>query len=67
VVVDSIGVDSTNVFSPSSIFNYSAGGTVYNPSQTSGAADGMVAAPYDALKQAATARQRIAVAFSTKP
>ena len=41
-----------NVFSPSSIFNYSAGGTVYTRAQQVVAPDGMVGGPYDALKQA---------------
>ena len=49
-----------NVFSPSSIFNYSAGGTVYTRANGVAGQDGMVGAPYDALKQAASARKRTA-------
>jgi sulfotransferase len=47
-----------NVFSPSAIFNYSAGGTVYTRAQQVAAADGMVGAPYEALKQACYGVQR---------
>ena len=58
-VVDSIErVIQRNVFSPSSIFNYSAGGTVYTRANAVVAADGMVGAPYDALKQACYGAQR---------
>lgn len=52
-VVDSLEqLVQRNVFSPSSIFNYSAGGTVYTRANGLVATDGLVGAPYDALKQA---------------
>jgi sulfotransferase len=58
-VVDSIErLIQHNVFSPSSIFNYSAGGTVYTRAKQVVAPDGMVGAPYDALKQACYGAQR---------
>ena len=58
-VVDSIErLVQRNVFSPSSIFNYSAGGTVYTRASQVVAVDGMVGAPYDALKQACYGAQR---------
>ena len=58
-VVDSIErLVQGNVFSPSSIFNYSAGGTVYTRAQQVVAPEGMVGAPYDALKQACYGAQR---------
>jgi sulfotransferase len=58
-VVDSIErLIQRNVFSPSSIFNYSAGGTVYTRAQQVVTPDGMVGAPYDALKQACYGAQR---------
>lgn len=58
-VVDSIErLIQTNVFSPSSIFNYSSGGTVYTRAKHLVAADGMVGGPYDALKQACYGAQR---------
>jgi sulfotransferase len=58
-VVDSIErLIQGNVFSPSSIFNYSAGGTVYTRAQQVVAPDGMVGGPYDALKQACYGAQR---------
>ena len=58
-VVDSIErLIQRNVFSPSSIFNYSAGGTVYTRAKQVVAADGMVGGPYDALKQASYGTQR---------
>ena len=58
-VVDSIErLIQQNVFSPSSIFNYSAGGTVYTRAKQVVAADGMVGGPYDALKQASYGTQR---------
>ncbi len=47
-----------NVFSPSSIFNYSAGGTVYTRASAVAGSGGMVGAPYDALKQACYGAQR---------
>ncbi len=58
-VVDSVErLVQRNVFSPSSIFNYSAGGTVYTRANGVVAANGMVGAPYDALKQACFGAQR---------
>lgn len=58
-VVDSIEkLVQRNVFSPSSIFNYSAGGTVYTRANAVVAPDGMVGGPYDALKQACYGAQR---------
>ncbi len=58
-VIDSIErLVQRNVFSPSSIFNYSAGGTVYTRAKGVAAQDGMVGAPYDALKQARYGAQR---------
>lgn len=41
-----------NVFSPSSIFNYTAGGTVYTRANGIAGSDGLVGFPYDALKEA---------------
>jgi sulfotransferase len=58
-VVDSIErLVQRNVFSPSAIFNYNPGGTVY--SRANGVVDpsGMVGGPYDALKQACYGAQR---------
>ena len=58
-VVDSIeSLVQRNVFSPSSIFNYSAGGTVYTRANAVVGPDGMVGGPYDALKQACYGAQR---------
>jgi sulfotransferase len=58
-VIDSIErLVQRNVFSPSSIFNYSAGGTVYTRANGVAGQDGMVGAPYDALKQACLSAQR---------
>jgi sulfotransferase len=58
-VVDSIErLVQRNVFSPSAIFNYTAGGTVYNRANGLVAQDGMVGAPYNALKQACYGGQR---------
>lgn len=52
-VVDSIErLIQHNVFSPSSIFNFSPGGTVYTRANGVVGADGMVGGPYDSLKQA---------------
>lgn len=52
-VVDSIErLVQKNVFSPSSIFNYSPGGTVYTRANALVSPDGMVGGPYDLLKQA---------------
>jgi sulfotransferase len=47
-----------NVFSPSSIFNYEPGGTVYTRAHGVVAADGMVGGPFDALKQACFGAQK---------
>ena len=47
-----------NVFSLSSIFNYTAGGTVYSRANGVAAQNGMVGAPFDALKQACFGSQR---------
>jgi sulfotransferase len=41
-----------NAFSPSSIFNYSSGGTVYTRANGLAAADGLVGYAFDALKEA---------------
>jgi sulfotransferase len=58
-VVDSIErLVQRNMFSPSSIFNYSADGTVYTRANGVVGQDGMVGAPYDALKQASYGAQR---------
>lgn len=58
-VVDSVEkLVQRNVFSPSSIFNYAAGGTVYTRANAIVAADGLVGGPYDALKQACYGAQR---------
>lgn len=58
-VIDSIErLVQRNVFSPSSIFNYSPGGTVYTRANDVAGQDGMVGAPYDALKQACYGAQR---------
>ncbi|MUL76648.1 sulfotransferase [Mycolicibacterium sp. CBMA 226] len=52
-VMDSIErLVQRNVFSPSSIFNYSPGGTVYSRANGIASQDGMVGGPFDALKQA---------------
>jgi sulfotransferase len=58
-VIDSIErLIQHNVFSPSSIFNYHPGGTVYTRANGVAAQDGMVGAPYDSLKQACYGAQR---------
>jgi sulfotransferase len=58
-VIDSIEkLVQDNVFSPSSIFNYSAGGTVYTRALGLVGAEGMVGRSYDALKQASYGAQR---------
>jgi sulfotransferase len=58
-VMDSIErLIQRNVFSPSSIFNYSTGGTVYTRANGVASQDGMVGASYDALKQACYGAQR---------
>lgn len=41
-----------NAFSPSSIFNYTEGGTVYTRASGIAGANGLVGYPYDALKEA---------------
>ena len=58
-VIDSIErLVQRNVFSPSSIFNYSSGGTVYTRANGVAGQNGMVGAPYDALKQACYGAQK---------
>ncbi|MCX6470487.1 MAG: sulfotransferase [Corynebacteriales bacterium] len=58
-VIDSIErLVQRNVFSPSAIFDYSAGGTVYTRANAVAAQDGMVGGPFDALKQACFGAQR---------
>ena len=58
-VIDSIErLVQRNVFSPSSMFNYSAGGTVYTRANGVAGQDGMVGGPYDALKQACYGAQK---------
>ena len=58
-VIDSIErLIQRNVFSPSSIFNYSAGGNVYTRANGIASQDGLVGAPFDALKQACYGAQR---------
>lgn len=52
-IVDSIErLVQRNVFSPSSIFNYTPNGTVFTRANGVASADGMVGFAYDALKQA---------------
>ncbi|MGV8941718.1 MAG: sulfotransferase family protein [Lysobacter sp.] len=52
-IVDSIErVIQQNAFSPSSIFNYTAGGTVYTRANGIAGADGLLGYAYDALKEA---------------
>lgn len=58
-VVDSIErLIQRNVFTPSSIFGFNPGGTVYTRANVVVSQDGMVGAPYDALKQACYGAQR---------
>jgi sulfotransferase len=58
-VIDSIErLIQRNVFSPSSIFNYNAGGTVYSRANGVAGQNGMVGAPFDALKQACYGAQK---------
>lgn len=58
-VIDSIErLIQRNVFSPSAIFNYSAGGNVYTRANGIASQDGLVGGPYDALKQACYGAQR---------
>ena len=68
-VVDSIErLAQRNVFSPSSIFNYSAGGTVYARAQQVVPPDGMVGGPTMPSSRRATARNGTACCWcSTKP
>jgi sulfotransferase len=52
-VIDSIErIVQRNVFTPSAIFNYQPGGTVYTRANGVAGQNGMVGAPYDSLKQA---------------
>jgi sulfotransferase len=52
-IIDSVErLVQRNAFSPSSIFNYVPGGTVYTRANGLAGADGMVGMAYDALKQA---------------
>jgi sulfotransferase len=52
-IIDSIEtLVRSNAFSPSSIFNYSAGGTVYTRANGLASSDGMVGGAYDALREA---------------
>lgn len=58
-VVDSIErLIQRNVFTPSSIFGFNPGGTVYTRANGVVAQDGLVGAPYDMLKQACYGAQR---------
>jgi len=58
-IVDSIErLVQHNVFSPSSIFNYNAGGNVYTRANDMVSPDGVVGGPYDALKQACYGAER---------
>jgi len=51
-VIDSIErLIQRNVFSPSSIFNYSAGGTVYTRANGVAGQDGLVGVPYGATRR----------------
>lgn len=52
-VIDSVErLVRKNVFSPSSIFNYTVGGTVYTRANGLAGPDGLVGYPFDALKEA---------------
>lgn len=68
-IVDSIErLVQKNVFSPSSIFGYTPGGTVYTRANGVAGADGMVGFAYDALKQAcygAQAERLLLVQYET--
>lgn len=58
-VIDSIErLVQRNVFSPSAMFDYSPGGTVYTRASQVAGQEGMVGGPYDALKQACYGAQR---------
>lgn len=57
-IVDSIEqLVQRNAFSPSSIFNYAPGGTVYTRANSLAGSDGMLGYAYDALKQACYGRE----------
>lgn len=57
-IVDSIErLVQKNTFSPSSIFSYSPGGTVYTRASGVAGAEGLLGFPYDALKQACYGHQ----------
>ena len=59
-IVDSIErLVQRNVFSPSSIFNYHPGGTVYTRANAVVASDGLVGGAFDALKQACYGAQKV--------
>lgn len=68
-IVDSIErVIQHNAFSPSSIFNYSSGGTVYTRANGIAGGDGMLGYAYDALKEAcygAHAQRLLLVQYET--
>lgn len=52
-IIDSVErLVRNNAFSPSSIFNYSVGGTVYTRANGLASAEGLVGYPFDALKEA---------------
>lgn len=52
-IIDSIErVIRSNAFSPSSIFNFSTGGTVYSRANGLASSDGMIGYAYDALREA---------------
>jgi sulfotransferase len=58
-VIDSIErLIQRNILSPSSIFNYSPGGTVYTRAYSVVAQDGLVGAAYEGLKQACYGAQK---------
>lgn len=58
-VIDSIErLIQRNVFTPSSIFNFNPGGTVYTRANGIASQDGLVGGPYDSLKQACYGAQR---------
>jgi sulfotransferase len=57
-IIDSIErLVQKNIYSPSSMFNYTPGGTVYTRANGVSGADGMVGHAYDALKQASYGAQ----------
>ena len=68
-IIDSIErLVQKNLYSPSSIFNYTPGGTVYSRANGVAGADGMVGFAYDALKQAcygAQANRLLLVQYET--